>query len=738
MKAELWDSVKSRFLEAVSMGPQEQEAFLRALAQADGEISDLVRELLAQSPAQGPDLQRPCWSPGPAGIEAQAHTFEIGEKLLDRFEITGFLGEGGLGEVYRAFDHQQSLFIALKTLRAGYGRDSAAFSLLRKELNMARAVTHPNVCRLYDFHQAEDTGQPPFFTMELLEGETLAAHLRSKGPLTAAAAWPLAIQMLNALEAAHQRGIVHRDFKAANVMLTENASRAVVMDFGLARELARGADLQTTLSGNTFAGTPAYMAPEQLLGQRATFASDIHAFGVVLFEMVTGRRPFEGANYLEIASRRLNEEACSPRRYVSGLDRQWEYAIVRCLKRDAQERPQSVAEAKELFERAPPAVWLHRRTMIAGSAGVIIVAASGAIAATAPRRLSRLLEALGVRNRSAPDETGTANSVAMDYYVRGNTLLQEGTSESVHSAIDSFQRAVAVDPHFALAYASLSEAYLHLKNFGFDNDRELIRSAEGFAERAVTEGPRVAEGHAALGAVRQWQWNWADAEKSYDEALRLKPSFARARRWRAGLVLQFARFDEAISETRKAMDQDPFDRSAMSGFGLVLLFAGRYQEAVDTLKKGIGDRDMPNPRHNLCQAYIKLGSLSKGAEAENYFRLALAEAASVAAIERRSAGYQSELSSRMYALTYSARGQLQEAEPFLKKIEATVQSGREGPGVLAMIYACQNRTQEALNMVERAISVHDPFVLYLRVHVFLENLRGQPRFEALLRNLRLK
>jgi tetratricopeptide (TPR) repeat protein len=706
------------------------------LAQADGEISDLVKELLAQSPAQGPDLQRPCWSPVPACNEAYA--FEIGQKLLDRFEIAGFLGEGGLGEVYRAFDHQQALFIAIKTLRVGYGRENTALSLLRKELNMARAVTHPNVCRLYDVHGAEETGLPPFFTMELLEGETLASYLRRNGPFTTAAASPLAIQMLNALEAAHLRGIVHRDFKTANVMLTESAHRAVVMDFGLARELTPGADLQTTLSSNSFAGTPAYMAPEQLRGERATFASDIHALGIVLFEMVTGHRPFEGASSLEIASRRLNEDACSPRRYAPALDRQWEYVIVRCLKRDAHERPQTVAEVKKLFERAPPVLWLHRRTIIAGAAGATILAASGAIASGGPRRLAGLLEAIGGRTRSAPVGPGTANSVAMDYYVRGNTLLQEGTSESVHSAIDSFQRAVAADPHFALAYASLTEAYLHLKNFGFDNESELIRSAEAYAERAVKEGPRVAEGHAALGAVRQWQWNWSAAESSYDEALRLKPSFARARRWRAGLVLQFARFDEAISETRKAMDQDPFDRNAMSGFGLILLFAGRYQEAADVLKKGIADRDMPNSRHNLCQAYAKLGSLSKGAEAENYFRLALAEAGTVAAIERRSTGYESELSSRMYALVYSVRGQVRQAEPFLKKIEATVQSGHEGPGALAMIYACQNRTEDALNAAERAVAAHDAFVLYLRVHVFLESLRGQPRFEALLRSLRLK
>src|SRR5690349_11599790 len=209
MKADRWETVKSLFLEASSLDSEQQEAFLRQLATADAEISEMVRDLLAASSSRGIDLQRPCWSIAHS-VEEPARAFEIGRKLLDRFEIVGFLGAGGWGEVYRAYDHQQRVSVALKTIHPALARDASAASMLRKELNTARSVTHPNVCRLFDFHWAGE-GVPPFFTMELLEGETLAERLRILGPFSTVEARPLVEQILSALEAAHGQGIVHRD-----------------------------------------------------------------------------------------------------------------------------------------------------------------------------------------------------------------------------------------------------------------------------------------------------------------------------------------------------------------------------------------------------------------------------------------------------------------------------------------------------------------------------------------------
>jgi tetratricopeptide (TPR) repeat protein len=738
MTSEAWQSVKSRFFEASAMESAQQRAFLRELEQADIEISEMVGTLLAQSSEESLYLRRPCWVAG-SGTEQEIHALKVGQRLLDRFEIVDFLGSGGIGEVYRAFDHQQSVFVALKTLRLAVSWDTGATGNLRKELNAARSVTHPNVCRLYDLHWAAGSEAPPFLTMELLEGQTLAQYIRANGSLSLPMARPLADQMLDGLAAAHECGIVHRDFKAANVMLIDSLGRAIIMDFGLARDTNSAAEIQASLASNSLAGTPAYMAPEQLKGDRATFASDLHAAGVVLFEMVTGRRPFEGSSALEVASRRLNEEAPSPAQFAEHLDPRWEYAILKCLARDPLQRPQSVSDLRRLLDEPPPVLWLRRKIIVAAAAAGAVIA-TGVVGRLGLHTLAQFFSTprplLAAKDGTA--NTAAANGgLAMDYYLRGNSLLQEGSPESVRAAIERFERAVAENPKFAEGYAALAEAYLILRNFGYTNDVKLAQTAANYAERAVQLAPDLAEGHAALGAVRQLEWNWRASESSYDQALRLKPRFARARRWRAGLVLQFARFDEAISEMRTAFEQDPYDRNGVTGLGLALLFAGKYQEAISVLKQGIGERDMPMARSNLCQAYARLGSLLSGKAASDSFKLALFQAETVAAIERRTRVYESELSTRMFALVHSLRGNFHIARPFVQKLEAAVAAQKSSPGPLAMIYACQHKLNSALDQIERAITLHDGFVLYLRVHIFLEDLWGTPRFDACLRRLKL-
>src|SRR5205085_1421464 len=218
-------------------------------------------DLLAESADAGPDLRSPCWQQTLPSDPRRA--FEIGAVLLSRFEIIGFLGAGGLGEVYRAFDHQQQNFVALKTPKPALAADPSALDLFRNELNTARAVTHPNVCRLHDIHWTITGEMPPFFTMELLEGETLSHHILKAGRLELPAAHAIAGQIIDALAAAHSCGIIHRDLKPGNIMLVDGGERAVVMDFGLAREISPGENIESTLATGCV-GTPAYMAPEQL------------------------------------------------------------------------------------------------------------------------------------------------------------------------------------------------------------------------------------------------------------------------------------------------------------------------------------------------------------------------------------------------------------------------------------------------------------------------------------------
>ena len=261
--------------------------------------------------------------------------FARDELIADRFRIGRFLGQGGMGQVFEAEDVELGDRIALKVIRPGVADNAAMIERFKQEALLARQVTHPNVCRIFDLFQhrsatADAWGRPAssivLLTMELLPGETLAQRLSTRGPLPLHRAVPLIRQMASALDAAHRAGIVHRDFKSANIMLVPEARsasdlRVVVTDFGLAQidsgglGAGREADAKDrAATTRSPAGTPDYLAPEVVAGARATASADIYALGVVIHEMVIGKRP------------NANDPTA-----VDGLPPTWRTTITRCL-----------------------------------------------------------------------------------------------------------------------------------------------------------------------------------------------------------------------------------------------------------------------------------------------------------------------------------------------------------------------------------------------------------------------
>ncbi|MFL6193622.1 MAG: tetratricopeptide repeat protein [Thermoanaerobaculia bacterium] len=282
-------------------------------------------------------------------------SFEPGETIAGRYRVVRFVARGGMGEVYEVDDLELRERVALKTVRSDVARDAIAVERFRREIQLARRVTHPNVCRIFDVGSSGEG--TIFLTMELLAGETLAQRLRRAGPMAQEEALPVARQIAGALDAAHQAGVIHRDLKPGNVMLVEGRSggvRAVVTDFGLARQQSAEMQGMTLTAAAAVVGTPAYLAPEQVEGSEITAATDLYAFGIVLYEMLTGTVPFLGDNALSTAVKRLRDAPVPPRVHAPGLDPRWESAILRCLERDPAARFPTAPEVIQSVVGPPP------------------------------------------------------------------------------------------------------------------------------------------------------------------------------------------------------------------------------------------------------------------------------------------------------------------------------------------------------------------------------------------------
>jgi serine/threonine protein kinase len=312
------------------------------------------------------------------------HTFFVGETINGRYQISRFMARGGMGEVYEAWDILLREKVALKTIVCTSLDDAKLFARIRSEVQLARRVTHPNVCRILEFglhhRNPRDSGEAiPYFTMELLAGETLAGFRSRRGIVPESEAIPIVLQVLDGLSAIHDAGIVHRDLKPENVFVIPVETgrlRAVVTDFGLARLLDTHDSGQSSF--NSLVGTPAYMAPEQAAGSAASVSWDVYALGVMLFEILTGRLPFEGPTAVALALARLQRVAPTMSSMNSQVGEQLEKVVARCLHRDPKQRypdVESLRAALLTLGRAVPAANAHGRALwwaIAAIAGLLL------------------------------------------------------------------------------------------------------------------------------------------------------------------------------------------------------------------------------------------------------------------------------------------------------------------------------------------------------------------------------
>jgi serine/threonine-protein kinase len=258
-----------------------------------------------------------------------------GAVLADRYRIIGLLGRGGMGEVYRADDLKLGQPVALKFLPRDLSSDPVRRERFFAEVRITRQLAHPNICRVYDI--AEVNGQH-FLSMEFIDGEDLASLVKRIGYLPNEKGLEIARQLVAGLAAAHERGVLHRDLKPANIMI-DGHGKVRITDFGLA--IATGEEMQQL---GDVAGTPAYMAPEQLAGKGASVRSDIYALGLVLYEILSGKRAFTAGTIAELRDEKEQSTPTAPSEIRQGIDPVVERLVMRCLERDPRMRPASVAQ----------------------------------------------------------------------------------------------------------------------------------------------------------------------------------------------------------------------------------------------------------------------------------------------------------------------------------------------------------------------------------------------------------
>lgn len=453
--------VEKLFGDAVGMDPESRRAFLESACHDAPELKHLVEELLRQDERAGSFLKQPLFKlsestsvtdPGIGGQDKPGASprFKAGDVIAGRFFIVRFIARGGMGEVYEATDHLlHSNHIALKIIREEIAADTEVSHRFVQEVLLARQISHPNLCQIYEIFRCDDI--PPaflFLTMKLLTGETLDARIRKGLLIPHDEAIQIFRQMIAGIAAIHAAGIVHRDIKPTNVMLDRSGHLICVsiMDFGLARHY----ESETTiLKPGVIAGTPGYLAPELIMGQRPSPASDIFALGVLLHQVLTGERPITSADGFLQSPAPLLTKASVPAAYIDAV-REFllENPFARCR---AFERIRSVLGESSSHPQLGQSsqVWT-RRHMMTASGAVLCAVAGGAV--WKRDRISDLFHPLPVKRFVA----------LVGWPPSSDTSIRSMLTNLIDSVSSELSRAEAYDhnlfliPHFSSADVSTS------------------------------------------------------------------------------------------------------------------------------------------------------------------------------------------------------------------------------------------------------------------------------------------
>lgn len=619
-----------------------------------------------------------------------------------------------MGEVYKARDTRLRREVAIKVLRGL--ADTNASKRFQREARAASALSHPNICTVHDVGEA---GGQPYMVMELLEGTTLGAHLGDK-PLDTTIALAFALQIAEALEAAHAKGIIHRDIKPANVMIT-GRRQVKVLDFGLAKHTVIG-EQQETLSiealsaAGTVMGTPQYLSPEVLRGSEADVRSDLWAFGVVFYQMLTGHVPFTGTTMFELSSSILKEPMPPLPANVPSAMR---IIVNRCLAKNPADRYGSASELRAALEalhsEVVPAArmnrqrrWLLAAAAAVGLAGAVFVWQYPPGATGSGRKLS-------TGGPTSPvQEANELFELAMNF---------QRVQNDVPRGIQTLERALALDPHFAEARRYHAFNYLILLLNGYANDINLIYKAEEELRQVEREAPDLESLPSAQAAVYTLlgRKELIPVEK-LDKIMKRDPPHNDSHLWRMISFILSGDDKTAKQIAAQTLEREPLFGAPRMFLGDILRREGDPQGAIREETKVLAQSpENPSAVRFLALAYMDSGDLNQARRV----------------LEDRRPGLSGNYMWRQtMALLLALEGKREEAlqtmDPETQRFASAVWVATSE---MAEFYAVLGDTTNAVEWLERAVRNGDERVEWFRRNPRLATIQRDERFLRILESI---
>ena len=754
---------------------------------------------------------------------------EIGAHL-GRYHIRSLLGEGGMGEVYLAYDNRLRRPVALKLLSdSGYNKDK----LLRfeQEAYVVSALNHPNILTIYEIGTIEEA---PFLATEFVDGVTLRQRLLTTR-VDLKAALDIAIQVASALAAAHQARIVHRDIKPENIMIRPDGY-IKVLDFGLAKLTKTEDDnsgsedqtLRVKTEPGLLVGTMKHMSPEQARGLEVDERTDIWSLGVVLFEMISGRPPFEGPTKGDLIASILKTEPLPLSRLAPGVPAELQRIVRKTLRKEAQERYQSAKdlmldlrnllneidshETDSGIEPRPtsvailpfrnltndPAVVFYefaladavitelvrlRSLIVRPSSAIVryldqakdpldagqdlkvdaILTASFLHAGSRVRVTAQLLDVsngnvlwgdridsdahdiitvqdiiakriveglhlkLASHERISLAAHGSANFLAYQEYLKGRNqvgrfIYQTVAEQDLDAAVEHFQRAIELDPMFALAYCQLGSCYMQRIMKGSGKFDDVVRARDAF-DKGLAIDPQIVEARAYMVYAFAFQ---GEKQKARSQIARLRieaPNDARVQSVSAVMYRLAGQYDKALQSYDRCSELNPFERVVISwGRARIFMYRGRYDEALFELDYA----SAIEPNHPLERTFRARVLLLRGdpAAASELLQAVLLSHPQMDGVRP------------LLAQALSALGEHEAARAQLtERVKEVASFDHDIPYWLATAFAMEGAQEEALRWLEKAISLGNENLPWFKTNPAWQGLRDDARFQRLMDGL---